>query len=398
MRLQRSRTAALLLSLLAFPALASPASSYLDEVTRLLGTYDGPSTVDRDGLTRTAREELDRRCAPQADICTVDVARAVAQDLVKGFADRHTNLRDPQQARRTRAEMRGGSVARIGVRLVPEGDAAVVGYVRPGSPAERAGLEVGTFVGAINGGKPTSAALVAAEDGGTVTLDLGKREVTVTPVTLPARDLPTLRRVGDVNVVNIPTFLGEGVAAGFFEILRTLDPTQPLVVDVRANGGGSLSECLLASSAFTDARHELVSGQWRTSYTARQGVLYVGGRRVQSLGAVRAAPAARVAVLVSNRTASCGEVFAANLQRAGAAVVGTPTAGVGNSAVALYDLSDGGILSVTTSRALDASGRLVEAAVKPDRAVTNDPADLAAGRDPALQTALGLLAPTTATR
>ncbi len=328
----------------------------------------------------------------------MDVGRAVAQDLVKGYGDRHTNLRDPQQARRTRAEMRGLSVERVGLRLVPQDTLAVVGYVRPGSPAARAGLEVGTLVRTINGEKPTSAALVVAEDAGRVTLALADRTLTLTPETLPARDLPTLRVVGDVNVVNIPSFLGEGVARGFFELLRGLDPARPLVVDVRANGGGSLTECLLASSAFTEARHELATGQWKTTYVARQGALSVNGRRSVDLGAVRAAPAARVAVLVSNRTASCGEVFAANLQRAGATVVGVPTAGVRNSAVGLYDLSDGGMLSVTTSRALDASGRLVDAAVVPDRAVTVSADSLPGAGDPVLKTAVDLFVPATAAR
>ncbi|PYE54983.1 S41 family peptidase [Deinococcus yavapaiensis] len=365
---------------------ASPASDFLSEVTRLLRFYGGPSKVDPVTLSEQARAELDAKCA-EAAACSIDTGRAVAQDLVAKFADKHTNLRPPSAAKRARAEMNGTDVARIGVRLVPiGGGASMIGYVRPDSPADRAKLDVGAVVTAINGLDATSTNLAVAEDAGAVTLALGEgRTVTLKPDLLPARDFPTLRVVKGVNVVNIPTFLSEGTASAFFKTLRGLDARTPLVVDVRANGGGNLDECLLAASAFGEVTHDLQSDRRVTRYRAKDGSLAVNGHLVERLGDVSAPNPARVAVLVSERTASCGEIFALSMQKLGATIVGARTAGVMNSAVGLYDLSDGSMLSVTTSKAVGTSGQLMDAFVTPDRDVKLDRDALLQGRDITLE-------------
>lgn len=361
---------------------ASPASDFLSEVTRLLRFYGGPSNVDPALLGEQARADLDAKCAA-LPACPIDAGRAVAQDLVSKFADKHTNLRPPSAAKRARAEMNGTDVLRVGVRLVPiGGGAAMIGYVRPDSPADRAKLDVGAVVKSINGLDATGTNLAAAEDSGAVAFTLGDgRDVTLKPALLPARDFPTARVVNGVNVVNIPTFLSEGTASAFFKTLRGLDPRTPLVVDVRANGGGSLDECLLAASAFGVVTHDLQNERRVTRYRAEDGSLVVNGRLWERLGSVRAPDPAHVAVLVSERTASCGEIFALSMQKLGATIVGARTAGVMNSAVGLYDLSDGSMLSVTTSKAVGTGGTLMDAFVTPDRDVKLDVNALLQGRD-----------------
>lgn len=362
----------------------------MGEVERLLRGYDGPSGADLASLTRQAQRDLTQRCA-QSAACPLDVGREVAKSLVAGLEDKHTNLKDPSVARRARAEMRGEDVPRVGLRLIPlpEGG-AVVGYVRPGSPAAQAGLMGGEFVTSINGAEATSAALAAAEDRGPVTLQLEGRALRLAPENLPSRDLPTLREVRGINVVNIPSFLGEGVAQGFFDTLRLVGSARPLVIDVRANGGGSLNECLLAASAFGEVRHELSTPRYTARYVARNGQLFAGNRRTITLESVSAPPAARVTVLVGPRTASCGEVFASALQGLGATVMGAKTAGVKNSAVGLYDLSDGSMLSVTTAKATNGRGQLLDAFVIPDRELAGTPNDWKAGQDVVLNAALAL--------
>ena len=385
------RLAWLLLMLFTFAG-ASPASDYLGEVERYLRAYDGPAPLDVTALSRAADADLARRCAAAA-ACPLAAGRGAALALVESFHDKHTNLKDPPLARRVRAEMTGGSAPRVGLRLIPQpAGGALVGYIRPDSPAEGAGLKVGDFVAALNGAPPTAATLAAAEDAGTVTLSLTGRDLTLRPVELPARDDPTLRQLsgpdGPVNVVNIPSFLGSGVARSFFDLLRGAAKT-PLIIDVRANGGGSLNECLLAASAFGEVRHVLSGPGYTVRYLATAGRLLVNTRPVSSLPPVSAPPASRVTVLVGPRTASCGEVFAGALQELGARVVGQPTAGVRNSAVGLYDLSDGSLLSVTTARAAAGKGPLLDASVRPDLEVAPSDADLRAGRDVALEAALG---------
>lgn len=380
---------------------ASPASDYLGEVERYLRAYDGPVPIDLTALTRAADADLAKRCAENA-ACPLPSGRDAALTLVANFRDKHTNLKEPALARRVRAEMRGGSAPRVGVRLIPQADGgAVIGYVRPGSSAAGAGLKVGDFVSALNGQSPTAATLAEGEDAGAVTLtltdgDLAGRDLTLRPADLPARDEPTLRRVtgpgGAVNVVNIPSFLGSGVAGQFFDLLRKSNPADALIVDVRANGGGSLNECLLAASAFGEVHHVLSGPGYTARYYAVKGRLLANTRPIASLPQVAAPPANRVTVLVGPHTASCGEVFAGALQQLGARVVGQPTAGVRNSAVGLYDLSDGSLLSVTTARAAAGKGPLLDASVVPNVAVEPSEADLRAGRDPALEAALNLLA------
>jgi len=377
----------LLLLLSVSGAHASPASDYLNEVTPYLLSYGGPSRVDPRVLVQDASAQLDQRCGSDP-ACPASIGRDVVRDLVAAFKDRHTNIKDPPVARRARAEMQGTSVPRIGLRLVPAEGGAVIGYVRPESPAAQAGLREGAFISAINGQAATSASLAAAEDAGTVQLTLVGRDVTLTPSMLPARDYPTLRQVDGVNVVNLPSFLADGTARAFFETLRFANPSAPLIIDVRANGGGSVRECMLSASAFAEARHALQFGKSTTWYMARQGQLFVNNRLTERLAVPAVPPLNRVAVLVGGRTASCAEIFAGTLQQAGVKIIGARTVGVRNSAVGLYDLSDGSMLSVTTSTAVTGEGKLLDASVLPDVEVTASAEDVRAGRDVTLHAAM----------
>ncbi|MDJ0644105.1 MAG: S41 family peptidase [Erythrobacter sp.] len=85
-----------------------------------------------------------------------------------------------------------------------------------------------------------------------------------------------------------------------------------------------------------------------------------------------------IAVLIGGKTTSSGEMVAVALIGApNSRSFGQPTANF-TTAVVPYELSDGAILGVTTSRIAFASGEIVEGAIQPDVAAEDDAQDQAA--------------------
>src|SRR5699024_2251820 len=135
-----------------------------------------------------------------------------------------------------------------------------------------------------------------------------------------------------------------------------------LIVDLRGNPGGSLSECDLAVSAFVPQFQRLAvtrSGQslsvvrggkrWDDVPQGQAGGSQEnGGNGGNSAGVLSASlPHPQfwrgpLAVLVDSRSASCAEFFAYEVQQSGVGVVvGTPTAGLANTATRVFSLGTG---------------------------------------------------------
>ncbi|ADV67938.1 S41 family peptidase [Deinococcus maricopensis] len=386
-------------------ALASPATDlFRATTTPLLNDYYGWSAADRAALTAQYAAKLAEACVPAADTCSFDTARAVLKDLLAELHDAHTNLRDPEGAERLREIQRDLTVPRTGARVSKTPLGLLVTGVTPGSPADTAGLQRFDLLTAVNGqsagsgdGQVDGNAFIRLERASaplTVTVaraGQGPRDLTLTPAPLKARDVPTTTWRGRTAVIQLPSFLNADAARLF---LAELDRAKwsganALVIDLRYNGGGRLDQCIAAASAFAPALYDA-----RTPYGAAQYAA-VNGKSVPPLSARHAQPYERrwtgkTSVLVGENTASCAEVFAYTLQRAGAArVIGAPTKGVLNSAVNFIDLPDAGVLSLTTVRAYDAKGQPFPDHVTPDVTVDADLTVLTRdGRDVVLDAAL----------
>lgn len=397
-----------------FLAGASPASDLFSAATRAVETrYYGWSAADRAGLGVKYAAVLAQRCAPQGDACDYATGRAVLGELLTELGDPHTNVRDPEAAERVAEVTENRMVNRTGLRVVRVTGGLLVVSVLPGSPAAEAGLRRFDLITHVNGeaaGKDAEGKNLAVgpneftrlERAGTpLRLSVHRagqagRDLTLPTSRLPARDEPVLTWAGPdgkTAVIDYPTFLPSDSAELFLARLGEAQRAgaSALVVDLRYNGGGSLSECVAAASAFGPV---LYKTRWQGggyTYGGLRGeeVLPFLARAAQPNWALWQGP---LAVLVGPGTASCAEVFTYYAQKAGAIVVGEQTRGVGNSGVIFERLPDGSLLSLTVLRAYNGADEPLPAAITPDVAAPTDIAALAAeGRDTTLEAALTAL-------
>ena len=385
-----------LLCSLAASAWASPATDLYRAATRTLqANYYGWSEADRAGLVADYARRLEQDCVPRAESCPFDQGRAVLKELLEQMHDPHTNVRDAEGAERLREVQQDLTVPRSGVRVkeTPAG-LLVVGVQRFDLIHEVNGRPAG------EGQAQDAAAFVRLERAAApiqVRLERGGRALALTLTTLPlkARDLPTLTYQqgpsGTVAVILYPSFLPQGSAARFLELLRQAQAAgaRGLVVDLRYNGGGQLDECVKAASIFEPVLYQArwEGGSWEYAALNGEATLPLTAKLSRPTEGLWHGPSA---LLIGENTASCAEVFGHFARGAGALLVGETTKGVMNSGVNFFPLPDHGVLSVTVLRAYDRFGAPLPSALTPDLTVHQDAAALAgSGRDEVMAAALG---------
>lgn len=422
-------------------AQSSPASELFMAATREVGSnYYGWSKQNFAALQARYERVLKDRCAQaaqaqvqaqtRAESCDYATGRAVLEELLTAFGDDHTYVRDAEGAARLREIEQGLPVRRTGLRLSQVEGGLLVVQVIPGSPAESAGLQPFDLLTEV-AGRPTAARATTPITAGQpaplaavgtrefVTLErrgqplgikflrpgqvektpggaLVPRAVTLETALLPARDEPTLSWVGgrsDFALIRVGSFLAPDVAALFLDRVREAQRrgARGLIVDLRFNGGGSLTQCVAAASIFGPA---VYNANYRVG-----GLTFAGlsGREARPRDVALASTDQRVwngpaAVLIGPDTASCAEVFSFYARQRQVSLVGGLTKGVGNSGVVFRDLPDGGVLAVTVLRAYDAANRPLPARLAPDLPAPLDlPRLLTKGRDAGVEAAVARL-------
>ncbi len=394
--------------------LASPAQDLLNEVSGLLSShYGGFAQVRPEDLRQKYQGELEKICAQEV-ACPAHKAYAVIGSLVAEIGDRHTRYFTPEDYAEIQRRLAGTNSSRpqlgVQVQVVPGLEGLLVVEVSPETPAEEAGLRRGDRILAVNGEplpQPESERNNFLRErlgaGGTVSLTIQRiqqrLEVEVRPRVISLRQLPLLSlRPDGVAVLRIPSFSGyQQIGPRIHELVRQAQDSgaKGMVIDLRNNGGGVLSECLVGAGAFVGETYRRLQDNFRASEQGfKDGYYYArsGGRDRPQYQVQPARWAGPVVVLVNERTASCAEYFTFDLQEGRRApVIGQPTAGVGNTATIFLRLSDGSGLQITTSRAQRRDGSFYPDRVTPQLSLSDDWQALAEGRDVMLEKAIELL-------
>ncbi|WP_425146923.1 S41 family peptidase [Deinococcus sp.] len=389
-------------------AASSPAQRLFKRVNQLLLTqYGGLSSIDRKGLTSDYQVKLDAACQDSGATCTRETAYPVIEAEIDALKDEHSFFERPSDYQDFLTEARGDNRLQFGVRLASlDGEARVILDVLAGSAAAEAGLQRGDVLRTLNGQPYTYKALTQARADGTPTslgiqrgetqlsLHISSRETTT-------RDLPTLRQVGSVDVIRIPTFLaGGGVADRVHELVAQAarDHASGVVVDLRGNTGGNLFECDEAASAFVTNFSRLSRSPDGNSRTVVSMGTRLENGRLSGAVKVPAFWTGPVSVVVDKSSASCSEFFAFEVQYAGRGpIVGEVTAGVGNTATQVFPLDDAA-LQLTVLNYLKPDGTPYPTQIKPDVPGQDDILKLVQGQDVLLDAAIRSLqtAPTAA--
>jgi carboxyl-terminal processing protease len=306
--------------------------------------------------------------------------------------DPFTAFIEPQPNQREKESLKG-SFGGIGVKMRRDGANNVILSPTPDSPAQRAGVQEGDILIAVDS-KPITpsisfdaiAAMVRGPVGQAVTIDIQRGDPPVTHTFKIVRQeivLPsvTWRIIDDkpgVGYIALEMFSERSNA----ELVNAINDLKKqgatrLILDLRNNGGGLRQSAIKVASQFLTGG--VVMYQRQKNQPAESFEVIRGG----------VATDLPLVILVNKGTASASEIVAGALQDRGRAkLVGEQTFGKG-SVQHIYDLSDGSSLHVTTAEWLTPNHRqITKRGLTPDVIVTLTQEDANAGRDPQLDAAL----------
>jgi carboxyl-terminal processing protease len=348
------------------------------------------------GLTAEAAELLeDNYYRP---VGSAELSNSSLQGMVRGLRQRHgdrfTEYFSPESLESFNQQIEG-RFSGVGLSVVPVERGLRVVQVFPRSPADKAGIEAGDTIVAVNGdsiaGESSNEATkkIKGPEGTEVTLgvrdarsgevrqvDLVRAEVALPNVSSRVERVDG-RRLGYVRMLSF----SEGVHALLADAVRKVqrEGAEGIVLDLRHNPGGLLDEAVLSASLFLPEDRVVVSTESRTQ----------GSSVHRTLGGTL--PKRPIVVLIDRGTASAAEILAAALaDDAGAPVVGTRSYGKGVFQEE-KGLANGGALKLTVGEYFTPDGVNLARShgIHPDVKVSDDPETAA---DEGKARALGVLA------
>ena len=302
--------------------------------------------------------------------------------------DGHAAASPPAAVRRQEAQFARRAVMGLTLMRGETPDDWTVERVRPGSPAEAAGVQMGWALKSVDG-KPWGPD-VETHDGVPLQLvltdDAGqRREVALTPRVMDAMEPFTAdkSRPG-VLVLRVEQF-DKGLGAWMGSELEGLPPDVDVVLDLRGNPGGRLME---AESVLTCFLPRDQGWATRTGRSGRPVVLRAAG----DCGDRRDPLANAGAVLVDQGSRSAAELTPAALQEARRGIVVGEKTGGSVLIAQETNLPDGGRLTLSRADFVTSGGiRLEKRGVTPDIAAPRTVAQRRSGEDPTLETAIAAL-------
>lgn len=302
--------------------------------------------------------------------------------------DGHAAASPPAAVRRQEAQFARRAVMGLTLMRGETPDDWTVERVRPGSPAEAAGVQMGWALNSVDG-KPWGPD-VETYDGVPVQLvltdDAGqRREIALTPRVMEAIEPFTAdkSRPG-VLVLRVEQF-DKGLGAWMGSELEGLPPDVDVVLDLRGNPGGRLMEAESVLTCFLPRDQVWAT---RTGRSGRPVVLRAAG----DCGDRRDPLANDVAVLVDQGSRSAAELTPAALQEARRGIVVGEKTGGSVLIAQETNLPDGGRLTLSRADFVTSGGiRLEKRGVIPDIAAPRTVAQRRAGDDPTLEAAIAAL-------
>ena len=290
--------------------------------------------------------------------------------MVESLDDPYSYYRTPEEMQQEQ-DHQDGVYQGVGLQLlVGEDKRLLVTRVFKGSPAEEAGLLSGDELKKVAGFElseaddpmETAKSLLMGEEGSKVsvevdragerlTFSVGRAEVIINRVVYSMLE-------DDIGYIAIYEFMGDDVE-GFSTALDALTEqgAQALVIDLRGNPGGLLTDVVKISDKLLDegliVYVETRSGARESYYSDEEAVQLP------------------MAVLVNGTSASASEILAGALQdRGAAAIIGETTFGKGIVQSIIPFHEDGAGIHLTTASYFTPSGRSIHGSgIEPDVSV-----------------------------
>lgn len=303
------------------------------------------------------------------EIKTVADAHKDIKVMLDSLKDPYTRFLDPQSFK-DESDAINAKIVGIGINLVQKDGKLVVTKTIENSPASNAGMHPKDEIIAIDGynavgctpeqaaerirGKAGSAVQIAVRRGDSEQ----KFDITRAEITIHAVSYHISKNASNIGVIQLSTFISNDAAREFRTALEKLSRTEGIIIDLRDNPGGLLSNSLEIADMLLDGGV----------------VVETKGRNGRSVDTASGNPLTRqpIAVLVDDESASASEILAGALKdNQRATIIGTHTYGKG-LVQEINHLPGGAAIHITVSKYLTPNGNDInKIGVQPDIQVSD---------------------------
>ena len=294
-----------------------------------------------------------------------------------GSLDRFSEFIEPGRFNLLQIQIKG-EYAGIGALLEMINGQVVIKAVEPGKPAQKAGLLQGDILLKVDG-----VSLEKKVVGDVSALLRGDVDTPVVvsllrPPSMQTLDIKILRQKIEIQSVQDVRMIGK--AAAYFRLSGWQDNTssqadkalkdlkkqgmKALVIDLRNNDGGLLTQAVALAERFLPKGKKIVSVQSKIAEQRKEYFVSENGNYVNI----------ELVILVNGYSASASEVFSGAMQdHKRATLIGVKTFGKG-SVQSVVPFDDKSAMKLTTARYATPSGRVIDmVGLTPDRDVANSP-------------------------
>ncbi|MCR5266879.1 MAG: S41 family peptidase [Cyanobacteria bacterium RUI128] len=284
---------------------------------------------------------------------TDEDARVAVETMVASLDDNYTRFLT-QKEYTEQANSIDSHITGVGVNIMSKAGTTVIYSVIEGTPAEKAGLRAGDVVLSVDGKSASGldiskvAEIIRGPENSCVTLKLKRGKYTlirkIIRKKIEIKSVEASVKSNNIGYIKIKSFIGSNTASDFVSALKTVDKTKGLILDLRGNTGGLLTNAVIVANLF-------VNDGVIVSIVSKKG-------RKHDITAQMSMPVVKkpMVVLVDGASASASEILSGALKdNKKAVLVGTRTFGKG-LVQQIVPLPNGTGINITIAKYLTPDG------------------------------------------